>query len=203
LEQDFFTSDFEQEETCQSKAEPVSYDEKSREPIYKGQLQLAAEDFTLIPKVLDARLERYDLDGYLHSTIIKPTSSWKLLRQDSLLDPMRSTYLNEEAIDSEKKRAFDLLDAISRSGTLAVPSAELHVIVAVSHCFEHSVMDTIIRDNINPIDKIENSLLLLASVIHGVKPSQLVGDDGTLQRLRKSFPDLIEGFEGEPQLAVE
>eukprot|EP00977_Amphora_coffeiformis_P024576 scaffold16330_cov172-Amphora_coffeaeformis.AAC.10 len=55
-------------------------------------------------------------------------------------------------IDLEKKKAFDLLDAISRSGSLPIDSAELHGIVCLSHWFEKELMGTAIQGNINTIE---------------------------------------------------
>merc|ERR1712007_359347 len=77
----------------------------------------------------------------------------------------------------------DLLDALSRSGSLAIESSELHVIVAVTHCFEKDIIGTIIQDNINPIQKIESSTLLFASAIHGVDARDLIKDEADLNRL--------------------
>lgn len=54
---------------------------------------------------------------------------------------------------SEKEKAFDLLDALSRSGSLFIDSSELHIVIGVTHGFEQSVMETIIREKLNPIEK--------------------------------------------------
>jgi hypothetical protein len=98
------------------------------------------EDFTNIPKLLDAKLEQFDKDDALRSTIIKASQNWTRLRQENLLTPVSSEGLTASDIGTEKRKAFDLLDAISRSGTLPIDCAELHVVVALSHCFENDVM---------------------------------------------------------------
>ena len=131
------------------------------------------EDFTLLPKVLDEKLEEDDKNGYLRSTIIKTASNWERKRQDNMLVPMIRSSLSISDIGSERSKGFDLLMAISRSGALPIDAAELHVIVAVSHCFENNLMATVIQDNINPIEKVEASMLLLASVIHDTSPGLL------------------------------
>jgi len=152
----------------------------------------SADDFTQIPKLLDAKLEKYDTDGYLRSTILKVGSVWTRKRQENLLTTPRSFSMRSSEIDAEKKKAFDLLDAISRSGTLSIESSALHIIIAVTHHFERSIIATLIEDNINPIEKVEKSALMLASTIFGEPASNLVRDDATRERLLNRFPDLFE-----------
>ena len=149
------------------------------------------EDFTLIPKLLDAKLEKLDADNALRSTIIKAGTTWTRMRQQNLLIPSKSSSLAPAMIQEETKKAFDLLDAISRSGSLPIACADLHVVVAVSHCFENDVMGTIIQDNINPIEKVERSSLMLAGTIHGAPTKQLVQDERQVERLSNTFPVLF------------
>lgn len=109
------------------------------------------EDFTMIPKTLDAKLEQYDSDSSLHSTIIKSGRNWLRTRQLNFLTKPQTTGLTADEILTEKKQAFALLDAISRSGTLPIDCSELHVFIAVSHCFDNDVMGCVVQDNVNPI----------------------------------------------------
>mmetsp|Transcript_4975 Transcript_4975/g.10192 ORF Transcript_4975/g.10192 Transcript_4975/m.10192 type:complete len:885 (-) Transcript_4975:39-2693(-) len=125
-----------------------------------------AEDFTAIPRILDEKLGKYDTDGALKSMIIKSREPWIRNRQANLLVAPTDEFLSTSEIESETKKAFDLLDAISRSGTLPIESSEVHVIIGVAHCFDKSLVETVIEDNINPITKAEQSLLLLASTIY-------------------------------------
>ncbi len=92
-------------------------------------------DFTAIPKQLDSKFEAHDTDSALRPTIIKTDSTWSRLRQENLLTKAQKSSLGPEEIKSEKSKAFDLLDALSRSGSLPIACAELHVVVAVTHCF--------------------------------------------------------------------
>jgi hypothetical protein len=71
------------------------------------------------------------------------------------------------------------------------PCAELHVVVAVSHCFDNDLMGTIIQDNINPIEKVERSSLMIASTIYGEPVQTLIEDEHDLERFTGSFPLLF------------
>jgi len=99
--------------------------------------------------------------------------------------------LFKDTIGSETKRAFDLLDAISRSGTLPVSCAEFHVIISVSHCFEKNLLATVIEDNINPIEKVEKSVLLLTSAIYDQQNVSELVVKNNVERLSRTFPVLF------------
>jgi hypothetical protein len=148
-------------------------------------------DFTAIPKQLDAKFDVHDVDSALRATIIKTDKDWKRLRQENLLTKAKESTLRPEQIKSEKDKAFDLLDALSRSGSLPIACAELHVVVAVTHCFEKDVMGTVIKDNMNPIEKVEKTMLLMASTIHGVEPQVLIDNQVQSARLLQNFPALF------------
>lgn len=97
----------------------------------------------------------------------------------------------------------------SRSGLLPIIQSEIHVVVAATHTFDKSLMDTIIQKNVNPIgawhrefntrilfsisflEKLERSSLIMSSVIHGVTPDQLL-NSSQLERVTDQNPKLIE-----------
>ena len=43
-----------------------------------------------------------------------------------------------------------------------------------THCFEKSLVATVIEDNVNPIDKVEKTSLVMAAAIQGVAPTSVV-----------------------------
>jgi hypothetical protein len=136
-------------------------------------------------------MEKYGKDNALRSTTIKTGERWTRCRQENLLTKPQTTLLSLKDIKTEKDKAFDLLDALSRSGSLAIQYSELHVIVCVTHRFEKNVMETVIVDNINPIEKLEMSTLLLASTIHDVPAGKLISNSNDRERLATSFPTLL------------
>ena len=79
-------------------------------------------------------------------------------------DP-KTTEIGDDELRNHRSRAFDLSDALSKSGGSPLTNCSLHVIVAATHCFDRSLMNTLIRDNINPIDHAESSELIVASTL--------------------------------------
>ena len=157
----------------------------------------ASADFTLMPKVLDSQIEKHAPTSSLRSTIIKTTASWTRKRMANLLTSARTTSLASGDLKSEKDKAFDLLDALSRSGSLPIGCSELHVVISVTHCFDKGVMDTIVQDNINPIEQLEMSTLLVASTIHGVPARGLLKSGSSeVKRLVGAFPSLMNDTGG-------
>mmetsp|Transcript_652 Transcript_652/g.1139 ORF Transcript_652/g.1139 Transcript_652/m.1139 type:complete len:988 (+) Transcript_652:115-3078(+) len=158
-----------------------------------GTASSSALDFSAIPKILDKSIEQFDKESALRSTVIKTAKTWRRKRQENLLKKPSEATLSGGDVRSETNNAFDLLDALSRSGSLSIPYSELHVVLCVSHCFQKSVTDTLIQDNVNPIERLELSTLLLGSVIHGAKPYQLVTAGSDRQRIESTFPALSNG----------
>ena len=149
-------------------------------------------DFTKIPAALDSRFLDLDRDGALRSTKIKVGSQWVLRAKQALLAKPSTEQLRDDEQRGAKHKAIDLLDALSRSGTLAIDGTSLHVVVAVTHLFERSLIDTVIVDNSNPIEKVERSSLIIASVIHDRPVEQLVRPNH-LRRIAGHSRQLLEG----------
>jgi len=58
---------------------------------------------------------------------------------------MATTTLGLDEQGKERQRAFDLLDALTKSGALSVDMASLHVVIAATHCFDKTLMNTLIQ----------------------------------------------------------
>lgn len=82
-----------------------------------------------------------------------------------MLSPIETSHVSVEETGNLRNRTFDLLDALTKSGALTVDHAALHVVIAATHCFDKTLMNTVIQDNVNPIEKVERSSLIVASTI--------------------------------------
>merc|ERR1719479_549906 len=105
-----------------------------------------------------------------------------MMRQKALLASPTTSTLSASEQKEEKDRAFDLLDTLTKSGALPIEHASLHIVLAAAHCFDKSVMETVIQDNCNPIEKVERSTLIMASTVHQLPAAALV-QEAELPRL--------------------
>lgn len=150
-----------------------------------------AFDFSQIPKQLDQSFEELDDTAALRPTKIKPGNTWTKKYHVDLLTPLETKALGEDDQKAEKDKAFDLLDALSKSGALPLSYTELHVMVAATHHFDRSLVDTVISQNTNPIEKMEKSLLIVSSTINALPVNELVGNDRA-ELVRQHSPALLE-----------
>lgn len=133
-----------------------------------------ALDFSKLPVELDQRLAALDLDAAMRPTKIKMGEAWRKKAQRALLAKATESTLHKAEQATEKQKAFDLLDALSRAGALPIDAASLHVIIAATHCFDESLIDTLVVRNVNPIEKLERSSLIVAETISGLPATELV-----------------------------
>merc|ERR1712107_52250 len=131
--------------------------------VASGQSNIGTRDYTQVPRQMDEKFDKLDTDAALRPTIINPSETWIKKAQQSLLAKPKTSLLGRDEQKTEKDAAFDLLDALTKSGALPLTHASLHIVVAATHCFDKSVTETVVRDNINPIEKVERSSLIMAS----------------------------------------
>jgi hypothetical protein len=154
-------------------------------------------DYTRIPRELDKKFEAFDVDGALRPTIINPGDVWTRTAAKGLLAAPTTATMQVKDQKDEKHRAFDLLDALSRSGALPIDHATLHVVVAATHCFDKTLLDTVIQGNVNPIEKVERSVMLVATTVHDRDASELLLEDQR-GRFFTYTPQLAPSKSGEP-----
>jgi hypothetical protein len=147
-------------------------------------------DYTKIPKLLDSKFEAMDKEGAVRPTIINVGKRWTKSSKKSLLAPATTCSLGVEEQKKERSAAFDLLDALTKSGGFEVHDASLHVVIAATHCFDRSLVDTVVQRNVNPIEKVEFSSMIMATTIHNEGVENLVVGD-QVARLLEHSPSLI------------
>jgi len=143
-----------------------------------------------VPKQMDQKFEKLDPDSALRPTRIKPGDLWRKKSQKSLLASPTCTSLDADEQEEERNAAFDLLEALTKSGALPIDKASLHIIVAATHCFDKTITECVVQDNVNPIDKIERSTLIMAETVHQQPPSNLICR-GQHERVKASSPMLF------------
>lgn len=151
-------------------------------------------DVTDIPKQLDANFEKLDSSNSVRPTIITPEETWTKRSQKGLL-AAKTEKIQAEQIKTEKNAAFDLLDMITKSGAIPLSHATLHVILCATHCFDKTLMETVIQENLNPIGELERSSILMASTIHGESAAML--KDDMLERLQETSQKLLQNLKEE------
>lgn len=151
------------------------------------------EDYTKFPKLLDQRSELLDTDSALRPTIIKPSDRWVKIEKQGLLSRQTTRVLDPSGQETEKRRAFDLLDALTRSGALPCDHSELHVISASTHNFDQTLFNVLLQENVNPIAKVERSSLIVATTLHSLPVSQIVVPSRLPELKRTCPPQLLNG----------
>ncbi len=134
-------------------------------------------DYTAIPRELDQKLDLLDEDSTLRPTILNLGKTWTREARESLLSEAVEASLGNKQQETERNKAFDLLDALSKSGALVIDDASLHVVIAATHGFDKTLLDTVIQQNVNPVEKVERSLMILASTIHRQPVAELLADE--------------------------
>jgi len=174
-------------------SEPVKLQNQIAE-IKKPQLLLPSHDiepdYTTIPGTLDARFLALDVDSSVRATIIKPDTTWRKKFRKNILTEVEEASLEAKDLKKEKNKAFDLIDALSRSGALIFDDASFHVIIAQTHCFDKSIVNTIVQDNINPIEKVERSMLIVGTTLHQKSSEQLLKSEQS-QRVKEFSPGVF------------
>jgi hypothetical protein len=150
----------------------------------------AGRDYTQVPKEMDKQFQKLDTDSCLRPTIISPGQIRTKRAQKALLASPTTTSLGADLQKTEKEAAFDLLDALTKSGALAIQHASLHIVIAATHCFDKTVTETVVQDGVNPIDKVERSTLIMASTIHQEPSSKLINQNQLL-RVSSTSPMLF------------
>eukprot|EP01033_Poteriospumella_lacustris_P012405 gene12406-8879_t len=145
---------------------------KSHKAVAASQLHAV----TALPQRLDDAFDRLDSGHATRPTIINVDEAWtREKRRPALLATSAKTEAwTAKDLQREKTAAFELLDALTRSGALLMEQAALHVVVSTTHAFADSVMECVVQQNRNPIEDLERSSLVVVSQLHGAAPREVV-----------------------------
>ena len=135
-------------------------------------------------------MEALDEDAALRPTLISTGAVWTKRSQRSMLASPSTATLGGEDQSRLKDAAFDLLDALSRSGALSLDAAELHMVLAATHVFDKNLVDTVVQQNVNPIEKVERSAMMVAAVVHDSRPELLLRHE-QVERFKLYSPKLF------------
>jgi len=149
-------------------------------------------DYTSVPQEMDQQFKELDSDNALRATRIKAGDVWSKKFQKSLLAQQESTHLYASNQQTERNAAFDLLEALTKSGGLPIHKGSLHIIVAATHCFDKTITECVVQDNMNPIERVERSMLIMAATVHRQPASSLICG-GQRERVKTSSPMLFIG----------
>ena len=127
----------------------------------------AAFDVTAVPSLLDSNFDTYCNGSVLRAAILSPNLPWTRTRQRTILSTAERSFMGGEEAAAEKRKAFELIDALTKSGGLTIDHATTHIIIATQHSFDSTLTNTIVQDNINPIEKLEVSALIATATLHG------------------------------------
>ena len=133
------------------------------------------------------------LDDSVRATIITPGATWRKRSWAALLAEPAVADLSGEQQRQARQAAFDLLDALSRSGALPLAHTTLHVVLAATQAFDDSLIDTVVRRNVNPVERAERGAVAMACGVHGLgrhEAARLLRAD-CCERVRGSSPMLF------------
>lgn len=149
-------------------------EEKEEEILTENKNKKYSVDLSSLPNLLQNKFDKYGTSDSIRPGIVRAGEIWKRQRQENFFSSLKESNLVSNNLKTEKQRAFDLLDALTRSGGLSVDHSSIHVFIATAHCFEENLLSTVIERNINPIVELEKSTLLMASVIHEKEIKELI-----------------------------
>ncbi|KAJ9471603.1 hypothetical protein DIPPA_28373 [Diplonema papillatum] len=147
-------------------------------------------DVSEFPHALEKQFDAFSDAACIRPTIIKPADSWTKRYQPKLLSDVKTSNVGSDQQTKEKNRAFDLLDALTRSGVLTIEESSMHIVLGATHCFDETLVDTLVKKNVNPIEHVERSMLIVASTLFGQQPRDLV-KDAVIDRVEKYSPMLF------------
>jgi hypothetical protein len=137
---------------------------------------LAFIDYTQIPSQIEKVFHQYDPSGSVRPTIINIGKIWKKETRQSILAPFVTKFLANDEQLKAKNEAFQLLDCLTKSGSICVTHCQFHILISSTHCYNDTLLNSVIQHNSNPIEEIERSSLIIASIIHQERSWNMINE---------------------------
>lgn len=154
------------------------------------QVQPNTTDYTLLPALLESRIQQLDPDAGLSATTISLGKMWTLFSKQSVQSPVVTTKIDSTERAADQSQAIRLLTALSKSGTIPFEHSELHTLVPFTQSFDETLINIVVQEDKNPIDAVERSSLVIATTIFNQPAKDLVAQN-QVSRLTALFPELF------------
>lgn len=150
--------DDDDDESCSGSAETPQSDASQSN---STDVVVDASFVTDLPKKLENAV-----DESVSPCIINVSERWTLASYESIISNVRKeTCLYSNQFRLLFQNCKDLLDALSKSGSLSLCHCTMHVITVLNHSFPETLMNTLVEENVNPIEILQRSDEQIASVI--------------------------------------
>ena len=132
--------------------------------------------WTQFPQTLDKVCGALGADAAaLCPTRVEVGDTWIKTHAPNILAPITRVSVDAEKQKVAKRGAFDLIDALTRTGALPFDDAKLHIMMITTQNFSSTLVDTCIIENVDPIQRVERAMMLVgANLFKPTKVSELV-----------------------------
>ncbi|KAJ9443073.1 hypothetical protein DIPPA_19041 [Diplonema papillatum] len=135
----------------------------------------AVFDLPSVPRLLEEATDALGPTVNVRPVIVKVGTSWRASELEATTLPGSTRRPGQpdpgfrKKADwqrAEKNKAFDLIDAVTRSGSAQLKKGTMHVFVGGAHCFDTSVVDAVVVHNVDPIERIDAACIATVAALH-------------------------------------
>lgn len=150
-----------------NEAMETKQEEEDREGDDKVAQEGSVVDVMNLPILLDQRLGE---ESAIRPVIFQISEQWDKHHYASLVSASATVKrVGKQEQQKELSTVLALLDALTRAGALTIDHSQLHILQGGMNCFDQSLLDTVIKKNINPIERMERAYVVMASILHSVQ----------------------------------
>ena len=138
----------------------------------------------LLPLRMSKRFDLFPDLSLQTSTMYCGTEITRKGCDGKILSKEQTKKLSSSDITPLHQQAMSLLDGLTKGGAVPLQAVDLHVISSTAHYFDKTLLNIVIQDNTNPVEKVELSTLLVASSIRG-KPIPEIVNQNQVPRIQE------------------